>query len=123
MPSPDRFRTACLALAAGVLAAPAAGQPQMHEIRVESPAMASGETMPRRYTPDGHNLSPPITWTGLPDGAREIAVVCADFGAGSPPPWVHWIIYGIPATVGGPRACRSCRRPRCRRSCAGRSRA
>ena len=63
--------------------------------------MASGETMPRRYTPDGHNVSPPITWSGLPEGTREIAVVCADFGAGSPPPWVHWIVYGIPATAGG----------------------
>ena len=28
-------------------------------------------------------------------------MVCADFGAGSPPPWVHWIVYGIPATAGG----------------------
>ncbi len=95
------FPAAGLALAAGLLAASAAGQPRVHEIRVESPAMASGETMPRRYTPDGHNVSPPVTWSDLPEGTREIAVVCADFGAGSPPPWVHWIVYGIPATAGG----------------------
>ena len=102
MPSPiSRCPTACLALAGGLLAASAGAQPGSHEIRVESPAMASGETMPRRYTPDGHNVSPPITWSNLPEGTRELAVVCADFGAGSPPPWVHWIAYGIPATAGG----------------------
>ena len=101
MPSPSRFHAACLTLAAGLLAAPAGGQPALHEIRVESPAIASGATMPRSYTPDGRNVSPPITWTRLPAGTRELAVVCADFGAGNPPPWVHWIIYGIPATAGG----------------------
>ena len=76
-------------------------QTVMHSIVVESPTMSSGETMPRVYTPDGRNLSPPLTWTNLPEGTREIAVICADFGAGNPPPWVHWIIYGIPATARG----------------------
>ena len=57
--------------------------------------------MPRDYTPDGRNLSPPLTWKNLPEGTKEIAVVCADFGAGNPPPWVHWVIYGIPAKVNG----------------------
>ena len=77
------------------------GQTTTHSIVVESPAMSSGETMPRVYTPDGRNLSPPLTWANLPEGTREIAVICADFGAGNPPPWVHWIIYGIPATARG----------------------
>lgn len=63
--------------------------------------MTSGETMPREYTPDGRNLSPPLTWSSLPEGTRELAVICADFGAGNPPPWVHWIIYGIPVTARG----------------------
>ncbi len=76
-------------------------QPAFHPIVVESPAIASGETMPRVYTPDGRNLSPPLTWSDLPEGTRQLAVVCADFGAGNPPPWVHWIIYGIPATASG----------------------
>ena len=76
-------------------------QSALHSIVVESPTMASGETMSREYTPDGRNLSPPLTWANLPEGTREIAVICADFGAGNPPPWVHWIIYGIPATAPG----------------------
>ena len=90
-----------LALAGSLTATSAEGQPRIHEIRVESPALVSGETMPRRYTPDGRNVSPPLAWTDLPEGVREIAVVCADFGAGSPPPWVHWVVYGIPADAGG----------------------
>jgi Raf kinase inhibitor-like YbhB/YbcL family protein len=68
---------------------------------VQSPALKTGEPMPRDYTPDGRNISPPLSWSNLPPGTRKLAVVCADFGAGSPPPWVHWIIYNIPATAKG----------------------
>ena len=80
---------------------PSSGQTQDHPVTVTSSVMTSGETMPRRYTPDGHNLSPALEWSNLPAGTQELAVVCADFGAGSPPPWTHWLIYGIPATARG----------------------
>ena len=92
----------CVGLLVGLVGQqPVDAQPPNHEIRVESPSMQSGETMPRDFTPDGRNLSPPITWSDVPEETREIAVVCSDFGAGNPPPWVHWIIYGIPATASG----------------------
>lgn len=68
---------------------------------VESPTMQTGVTMPRDYSPDGRNVSPPLTWQGLPDGTRQIAVLCQDHGAGRPPPWVHWIIYNIPGNAAG----------------------
>lgn len=68
---------------------------------VTSVTMATGEYMPRDYSPDGRNLSPPLSWTDLPEGTQQIAVVCADFGAGNPPPWVHWIIYNIPGSATG----------------------
>ena len=90
-----------LGLGLGPTSTTAVAQSGIHTIVVESQVMASGETMPRTYTPDGLNLSPPLTWRNLPAGTREIAVVCADFGAGNPPPWVHWIVYGIPATASG----------------------
>jgi Raf kinase inhibitor-like YbhB/YbcL family protein len=70
-----------------------------HKLIVQSPALKTGEPMPRDYTPDGRNISPPLSWSNLPPGTRKLAVVCADFGAGNPPPWVHWIIYNIPATA------------------------
>ena len=91
----------CVTLALGLTVHPVGGQAPGQEILVESPTMTAGEAMPRDYTPDGRNLSPPLTWSSLPEGTRELAVVCADFGAGNPPPWVHWIIYGIPATATG----------------------
>lgn len=85
----------------GLAPSAATGQAVPRTIIVQSPVMASGDTMPREYTPDGPNLSPPLTWSNLPAGTREIAVLCSDFGAGNPAPWVHWIIYGIPATAAG----------------------
>jgi Raf kinase inhibitor-like YbhB/YbcL family protein len=68
---------------------------------VESPTMTTGRFMPRDYSPDGRNVSPPLTWSGLPAGTRQLAVITQDYGAGRPPPWVHWIIYNIPATASG----------------------
>jgi hypothetical protein len=79
----------------------AAAQTVPRTLTVLSPALKTGEPMPRDYTPDGRNISPPLSWSNLPPGTRQLAVVCADFGAGSPPPWVHWIIYNIPATAKG----------------------
>jgi Raf kinase inhibitor-like YbhB/YbcL family protein len=70
-------------------------------IVVDSPTMKAGQMMPRDYTPDGRNVSPPLTWTNLPPGTKELAVVCEDFDAGNPPPWVHWVIYKIPPTAKG----------------------
>ena len=70
-------------------------------IVVESPTMTSGGMMPREYSPDGRNVSPPLAWRSLPAGARQLAVICQDHGAGNPPPWVHWIIYNIPVSANG----------------------
>lgn len=68
---------------------------------VESPTMTAGEMMPRDHTPDGRNVSPALSWRGLPAGTRQLAVLCQDHGAGNPPPWVHWMIYNIPASATG----------------------
>ena len=92
-----RVTVCALALAAAALSA----QTAPHKIAVSSPTLKAGETMPRDYTPDGRNLSPPLTWSGVPAGTKEIAVVCEDPDAGNPPPFVHWVIYGIPATAKG----------------------
>jgi Raf kinase inhibitor-like YbhB/YbcL family protein len=85
----------------GLLAAamPAAQTPQ--KLVVESPSLKAGEMMPRDYTPDGRNVSPPLTWSNVPTGTREFAVLCEDYEAGNPPPFVHWVIYKIPGTARG----------------------
>jgi len=93
-------RAGTLAAALCALATPGAAQTPRTFI-VESPTMATGQMMPREYSPDGRNVSPPLSWRGLPEGTRELVVICQDHGAGNPPPWVHWLVYNIPATATG----------------------
>jgi Raf kinase inhibitor-like YbhB/YbcL family protein len=83
----------------GVAHAAVAQTPQ--KITVTSPTLKEGETIPRQYTPDGRNDSPPLAWSGVPAAAKELAVVCEDPDAGNPPPFVHWVVYKIPATARG----------------------
>jgi Raf kinase inhibitor-like YbhB/YbcL family protein len=88
----------CATLLAGAaLTAQTTPQP----MAVASPTLKADETMPRDYTPDGRNLSPPLTWSNVPAATVEFAVVCEDPDAGNPPPFVHWVIYKIPATATG----------------------
>src|SRR5471030_277099 len=84
-----------MVLAAATVAAQTAPQ----KIVVGSPTLKADQAMPRDYTPDGRNLSPPLTWSDLPAGTKEIAVVCEDPDAGNQPPFVNWVIYKIPATA------------------------
>ncbi len=71
------------------------------KLEVTSTAFGQGEEIPRKYTGEGEDLSPPLSWSGVPEAAREIAVLCDDPDAPTPEPWVHWLIYGIPAGAGG----------------------
>jgi len=66
---------------------------------LRSDAFAGGEAIPRRYTEDGEDLSPPLNWSGVPDHTRELALFVDDPDAPRAEPWVHWVIYKIPADV------------------------
>jgi Raf kinase inhibitor-like YbhB/YbcL family protein len=77
----------------------AQGAPQ--KMLVSSPTLQEGMPVPTVHTPDGRNDSPAIGWENVPAGVVEFAVVCEDPDAGFPPPFVHWIVYGIPATAKG----------------------
>ena len=70
-------------------------------IVVESPTLQSGKTIPRDYTADGRNVSPPLTWRDVPAEAKELALVLEDPDAGNPPPFVHWVVYKIPPGAKG----------------------
>lgn len=59
-----------------------------------------GETIPRRHTCDGEDLSPPLEWSGHPAQARSFAVVCDDPDAPGGT-WHHWAAYDIPADHSG----------------------
>ncbi|HOT46361.1 MAG TPA: YbhB/YbcL family Raf kinase inhibitor-like protein [Spirochaetota bacterium] len=70
----------------------------MGTISVTSTAFKEGGMIPRKYTCDDRDLSPQIAWTGVPAGAKSIALICDDPDApvGT---WVHWVMFNIPATV------------------------
>lgn len=69
------------------------------KIRVASPAFAEGERIPRLFTGDGQDVSPPLCWEGVPDDAQELALICDDPDAPTPEPWVHWLLYKLPPAV------------------------
>ena len=68
---------------------------------IQSPAFDNNDVIPSRYTGDGDDVSPQLTWSGVPDGAKELALICDDPDAPTPQPWVHWVIYKIPAMLTG----------------------
>jgi len=68
-------------------------------ITIRSDAFDDGQSIPRRYTEDGDDLSPPLSWSGVPDGTKELALIVDDPDAPRPEPWVHWVAYKIPADV------------------------
>ena len=70
-------------------------------LTIESPAFEQNTTIPQRFTGDGGDISPALTWSGVPENARELALICDDPDAPTPEPWVHWVIYKIPATATG----------------------
>jgi Raf kinase inhibitor-like YbhB/YbcL family protein len=70
-------------------------------ITVTSPAFKHGQPLPVDYTADGKNISPPLAWSNLPAGTREIAVIHEDPTAPTPQPFVHWVVYKIPAAAKG----------------------
>ena len=64
-----------------------------------SSAFSSGQKIPKRYTGDGADVSPALSWGQTPAGTKELALICDDPDAPTPEPWVHWVLYAIPATV------------------------
>jgi len=63
---------------------------------LKSTAFANGGEIPRRYTCDGADLSPALSWDDLPAGAQSLALIADDPDApvGT---WTHWIAWNIPA--------------------------
>ena len=70
-------------------------------IEVSSPAFEAGATIPKKHTGEGQDISPPLRWSSLPQGTKEIAIICDDPDAPTQKPFVHWVIYKIPADQKG----------------------
>jgi hypothetical protein len=67
-------------------------------ISVSSSAFPEGGMIPAKYTCDGNDVSPPLKWTGVPEGTKSQALVSNDPDApvGT---WVHWVMWNIPPSV------------------------
>jgi Raf kinase inhibitor-like YbhB/YbcL family protein len=63
---------------------------------LESPAFASGATIPRVYTCEDADKSPPLSWRGVPARAKTIALIVDDPDAPRGT-WVHWVLYNLAA--------------------------
>ena len=63
-------------------------------LTMSSPAFSDGGRIPERYTRDGANVSPPLRWAGVPDGAKSLALVVEDPDAPSGT-FHHWAVFNI----------------------------
>jgi Raf kinase inhibitor-like YbhB/YbcL family protein len=90
VPTRRHRRLAVLAVAAALLtgAGPAAAATTF-----KSPAFAAGTPIPRKFTCDGVDTSPPLKWSGAPASTVEFAVLVTDPDASG---FVHWVVAGIP---------------------------
>ena len=69
--------------------------PPSGHIAVRSPAFADGRTIPTAYTCSGKNISPPLSWSGIPSGTTRLQLQMNDLTAH----FLHWDVTGIePAT-------------------------
>lgn len=64
---------------------------------VRSTAFEPDQAIPRKHTGEGPDVSPPLAWESVPSGTIEFALIVDDPDAPRPEPWVHWLIYKIPA--------------------------
>jgi Raf kinase inhibitor-like YbhB/YbcL family protein len=69
-------------------------------ITVSSPAFADAAPIPREFSCDGDDVSPPLSWDGVPDDAVELALVVDDPEAPRGT-YVHWVLFGLDPAVSG----------------------
>lgn len=76
----------------------------MRILTLTSPGFADGGEMPTRHTQSGRDVSPALTWTGVPDSIRSFVLVVHDVDAvqgDGTDDTLHWLVWNIPATATG----------------------
>jgi Raf kinase inhibitor-like YbhB/YbcL family protein len=81
-------------------------------LSITSSAFSDQGEIPSRYTCDGKDISPPLSWSGAPSGTKSLVLIVDDPDAPDPAAprmtWVHWVLYNIPPTATGlPEAVRA----------------
>ena len=69
---------------------------------LKSPSFSHGEEIPEKYTADGEAISPPINWSGIPEGTKSLALAMTDPDAlpiATPAIYAHWVVCDIPVSA------------------------
>lgn len=72
---------------------------------LSSSAFAHNGSIPKLYTCQGEDVSPPLAWGNVPAGAKSLVLIVDDPDAPDPAAprttWVHWVLYNLPASTAG----------------------
>jgi Raf kinase inhibitor-like YbhB/YbcL family protein len=70
------------------------------QFKITSSAFSDGQDIPREYTCDGSDISPPLSFEGTPPGTKSLVLIVDDPDAPDPlapqMTWVHWVLYNLP---------------------------
>jgi Raf kinase inhibitor-like YbhB/YbcL family protein len=69
-------------------------------MEITSPAFKNGERVPKKYTCEGPNISPPLEFSDIPAGSASLVLMVEDPDAPAQP-WVHWLVFNIPPEAAG----------------------
>jgi hypothetical protein len=65
------------------------------ELEVHSLAFPEGERIPTKYTCEGQNISPPLSWSKLPQGTKALTLIMDDPDAPGRA-FTHWVLFNLP---------------------------
>jgi Raf kinase inhibitor-like YbhB/YbcL family protein len=92
------IRESLLSVLALALLATASSEGADSGFKITSTAFSEGKAVPKRFTCDGENVSPPLAWTGAPAGTKAYALILDDPDAPSGL-FTHWIVFNLPAST------------------------
>ena len=64
------------------------------KLQIKSSAFQMGGMIPSKYTCDGEDISPPLSWDGVSEGTKSLALISDDPDAPMGT-WVHWVLYDL----------------------------
>ena len=74
-------------------------------LKLTSPAFEANGSIPKKFTCEGEDVSPELSWSGVPKEAKSLVLIVDDPDAPDPKApkmtWVHWVLYDIPPTATG----------------------
>jgi Raf kinase inhibitor-like YbhB/YbcL family protein len=74
-------------------------------MRLYSSAFEHNGPIPTQYTCEGSDISPPLEWSGVPDGTESLALIVDDpdapLSGAAGQVWVHWVVYNLPKLTTG----------------------